>query len=150
MHYVRNALSKISSPAQQQKLLAALKDIWSAPTRREAEGRLARLIVALRKPLPGVAEWLEETAAATLSAFELPTPELHRRLRSTNSIEHDHAEMRRRTRVIRIFLNEASLVRLGTALAIERNEQWMDRRYFSPRADQLRVDAARIRLRRPA
>jgi transposase-like protein len=40
--------------------------------------------------------------------------------------------MRRRTRVIRIFPNEASLLRLGTALAIERNEQWLERRYFAP------------------
>ena len=72
----------------QQKLLAALKDIWSAPTRQEAEGRLARLMAMLRKPLPTVVEWLQETATATLSVFELPTAELRRRLRSTNSIGH--------------------------------------------------------------
>lgn len=132
VHYVRNAMAKVSSPAQQQKLLASLKDIWAAPTRRDAEARLARLVVSLRKPLPTLAEWLEATAPETFSVFELPTAELRRRLRSTNSIEHDHAEMRRRTRVIRIFPNEASLVRLGTALAIERNEQWLDRRYFTP------------------
>ncbi len=37
--------------------------------------------------------------------------------------------MRRRTRVVRIFPNEASLLRLSSALAAERNEQWMERRY---------------------
>jgi transposase-like protein len=40
--------------------------------------------------------------------------------------------VRRRTRVIRIFPNEASLVRLGTALAMERNEHWSLRRYLIP------------------
>lgn len=56
---------------------------------------------------------------------------MHRlRLRSTNSVEHDHADVRRRTRVVRIFPNDASLVRLASALAMERNEQWMERRYF--------------------
>jgi putative transposase len=150
VHYLRNALSKVSSPTHQQRLLTALRDVWSAPTRREADARLARLVAAVRKPLPSVAEWLEETAAATLCAFELPTPELRRRLRSTNSIEHDHAEVRRRTRVIRIFPNEASLLRLGTALAIERNEQWLERRYFTPAADAVRLQAGRLQLRRSA
>jgi len=146
VHYLRNALSKVSSPAQQQRLFAALRDVWAAPARQEAEARLARLGASLRKALPAVAEWLEETASSTLSVFELPTPELRRRLRSTNSIEHDHAEVRRRTRVIRIFPNEASLLRLGSALAIERNEQWLERRYFSPSE----VQAAPMPLRRRA
>ena len=148
VHYLRNALSKVSSPAQQDKLVAALRDVWAAPTRPEAEARLARLVAGLRKALPSVAEWLEASAAATLSVFELPTAELRRRLRSTNSIEHDHADVRRRTRVIRIFPNEASLLRLGSALAIERNEQWLERRYFTP--STLEVHSATDRSRRTA
>jgi transposase-like protein len=40
--------------------------------------------------------------------------------------------MQRRTKVVRIFPNDASLLRLGTALAIERNEQWLERRYLNP------------------
>lgn len=150
VHYLRNVLSKVSSVTHQQKLFAALKDVWSAPTRHDADGRLARLIAMVRKPLPSVAEWLEETAPATLSVFELPTAELRRRLRSTNSIEHDHSEMRRRTRVIRIFPNEASLLRLGTALAIERNEQWLERRYFAPLTPEVQLAHGRFRARRIA
>jgi putative transposase len=150
VHYLRNVLSKVSSVTHQQKLLAALKDIWAAPTRQDADGRLARLIAMLRKPLPSVAAWLEETATATLGVFELPTAELRRRLRSTNSIEHDHSEMRRRTRVIRIFPNEASLLRLGTALAIERNEQWLERRYFAPFTPEVQLARGRFRARRIA
>jgi putative transposase len=45
-------------------------------------------------------------------------------------MEHDHAEVRHRSRVVRIFPNEASLIRLLGALAIERNEQWLGRRYM--------------------
>lgn len=54
-----------------------------------------------------------------------------RRLRSTNSVEHDHMALRRRTRVIRVFPNEASLLRLFSALAMERNGHWMERRYLT-------------------
>ena len=149
VHYLRNALSRLSSAAQQQKLLAALHDVWAAPSRAEADGRLTRLVASLRKPLPALADWLEETATATLSSFVLAPP-ARRRLSSTNSIELDHAAVRRRTRVIRIFPNEASLLRLGTALAIERNELWCLRRYFNPEDTTIRLVEGRLRFKRSA
>jgi putative transposase len=96
--------------------------------------------------VPALAEWLEDTAKQTLACFVLPAGVHRTRLRTTNSIEHDHAEIRRRTRVVRIFPNEVSLVRLVTALAIERNEQWMERRYLTmsndaPKKDEVRQSA---------
>jgi transposase-like protein len=150
VHYLRNALSKVASPHLQQQLLAGLRDVWSAPTRAEADARLAQLVRTLEPPLPQVAAWLEDTAPATLTVFELPTADVQRKLRTTNGSEHDHAEMRRRTRVIRIFPNEASLVRLGTALAIERNERWLTRRYFMPDLQEVNVYQGKLRFRRSA
>ncbi|MBK7831247.1 MAG: transposase [Gemmatimonadetes bacterium] len=58
--------------------------------------------------LPAVAEWLEETLGDTLSFYVLTEAEARRRLRTTNALEREHEEIRRRTRVIRIFPNEAS------------------------------------------
>jgi|SRR5690348_4082201 putative transposase len=149
VHYLRNALSRVSAPRTQQQLLAALRDVWAAPTRADAESRLARLIAAVRKPLAPLAAWLEDTAPATLANYDLPL-RLCRRLNSTNSIELDHAAVRRRTRVIRIFPNEASLLRLGTALAIERNEEWALRRYFNPEDTIITLVEGRVRFRRSA
>jgi putative transposase len=150
VHYLHNALSKLSSPRQQQHLLAALQDVWAAPTRAVADSRLAHLVTTLHKPVPRLAAWLDETAPATLTCYVLPVT-ARRRLRSTNSIEHDHADVRRRTRVIRIFPNEASLLRLGTALAIERNDGWSSRRYFNPEEDSIVfVHDGRLHRRRTA
>lgn len=131
VHYLRNALSKTSSKALEAELKGALKDVWAAPVRGEAEARLARLVDRLRERHASLAEWLEETAEETLGFFVLEDPAHRRRLATTNSIEHDHAEIRRRTRVVRIFPNEASLLRLASALAAERNEQWIERRYLN-------------------
>jgi transposase-like protein len=131
VHYMRNALSYVSTDAVRAELITGLRDAWAAPTREEARARLARLTDTLRPKVPALAEWLEETAEQTLACYELPDGVHRLRLRSTNSVEHDHADIRRRTRVVRIFPNEASLVRLASALAIERNEQWMERRYFN-------------------
>lgn len=127
VHYLRNALSYLSSDAMQNDVRVGLKDAWSAPTQAEAEARLTRLVDSLRSRAPKLASWLEETAQATLACSLLDQPDHRHRLRTTNSIEHDHAEVRRRTRVVRNFPNEASLTRLTTALAMERNDQWLER-----------------------
>lgn len=135
VHYLRNALAKISTPTRQQELVTELQNVWAAPTRAEAEGRGATLVATLRhgpKALPAVADWLDETLHETLGFYQLPEAEARRRLRTTNALEREHEEIRRRTRVIRIFPNEASYLRLATALAADRNDAWARRRYIVP------------------
>lgn len=129
VHYLRNALAKVTSPALEQALLTGLRNVWAAPTRSEADARARTLLTTLRATAPKAAEWLEATLGETLAFYALPEAEARRRLRTTNAVEHDHAEVRRRTRVIRIFPNEDSFLRLATALAVERSEQWAERRY---------------------
>lgn len=129
VHYLRNALAKVTQPARQEALVAALRDVWMAPARAEAERRGHALARQLRPALPALADWLEATLGETLGFYVLPEPEARRRLRTTNAIERDHEEIRRRTRVIRIFPNEASYLRLASALTFDRNTAWAKRRY---------------------
>jgi putative transposase len=132
VHYLRNALTKVSQPTRQAALLAGLRDVWAAPTRTDAERRGIALAATLRPTLPAVADWLEATLGETLGFYVLPEPEARRRLRTTNALEREHEEVRRRTRVIRIFPNEASYLRLVSALTIDRNDAWAKRRYLIP------------------
>ena len=81
--------------------------------------------------LPKLAAWLEPSIGETLSVFALRDAVARHRLRSTNGIEHDHMAVRRRTSVIRVFPNEESFVRLASALAMERNEKWLAKRYVA-------------------
>lgn len=142
VHYLRNALTKVSTPTKQEALLAALRDVWAAPTRAEAEQRGQQLITSLRKPLPAVADWLEETLGDTLGYFVLKEAEARRRLRTTNALEREHEEIRRRTRVIRIFPSETSYLRLATALAADRSDLWAKRRYIIPASPTINVKSA--------
>ena len=132
VHYLRNAFAKVSQPARQQQLLAGLRDVWAAPTRPEAERRGTALAETLRSALPAVADWLDTTLVETLGFYSLPEPEARRRLRTTNALEREHEEVRRRTRVIRIFPSESSYLRLVSALTIDRNDVWAKRRYLIP------------------
>jgi transposase-like protein len=118
------------------------------PDARAGRGAGA-LTTALQGEAPEVASWLEDTVGDTLAVYTIPTFQARRRLATTNAIEHDHAEVRRRTRVIRIFPNPASFLRLGTALAVERSEQWATRRYLIPEKDPY-VPVHRILAKRTA
>ena len=83
-----------------------------------------------------------------LAVYTLPAGH-RKRLRSTNVLERYNQELKRRTRVVRIFPNGASCLRLVCALAIETNEEWLARRYLrmdleeaQPAADGLAEQAA--------
>ena len=130
VHYLRNALSKLSSELLQERTRLGLRDVWGAPTQAEAEGRLAHLIGELRPDAPRLADWLADTGAESLACYALGRDDVRTKLRSTNGLERHHVEVRRRTRVIRIFPHEASLLRLLTALAIEQNDRWRSQRWL--------------------
>jgi putative transposase len=63
--------------------------------------------------------------------MELSKP--HRRLlRTTNMVKRLNEKIRRRTRVVMIFPNEASCLRLVSALLMEADEDWqMGKRYLT-------------------
>ena len=147
VHYLRNALAKVTTPAKQQQLLAGLRDVWAAPTRAEAERRGTQLVAAVRPTLPAVAEWLDATLGETHGFSVLPESEARRRLRTTNAREREHEEIRRRTRVIRIFPNEPSFLRLATALAADRSDSWAKRRYIVPASPTVNVQNVLRRAR---
>jgi putative transposase len=110
-HYQRNAAGKVSAKAREE-VHAGLRDVFNA------------LVEALRGRFPELAEWLEETLHDTLAVFSLPRK--HRmRMRTNNGLERFHEEMRRRTRVVRIFPNRESCMRLCCALAMEQSEEWI-------------------------
>ena len=129
VHYLRNALDHVSSDLHREAVKQGLHDVWNAPSLKDAEQRAQDLVTRWQETLPKLAAWLEESLAETLGVFALRDTVAQRRLRSTNGIEHDHMAVRRRTRVIRVFPNEASFVRLASALAMERNEKWLAKRY---------------------
>ena len=81
--------------------------------------------------MPKLARWADENLQEGFTAFSLPVPH-RRRLRTTNMVERLNEEIRRRTRVARLFPNEASCLRLVSAIVMEIAEDWQtaDKRYL--------------------
>ena len=72
---------------------------------------------------------MEEGFEDSMAVMGLPE-KYRKRLRTTNMQERLNEEIRRRERVIRIFPNDASVLRIVGALLLEQNEKWQTQRYF--------------------
>jgi putative transposase len=130
VHYARNLLGMVSF-AKRKELGADLRAIFAAPDRERALGIASSVAEKWRKKgHEKVAEHIEEHIEECLTY--LAFPETHRRrIRTTNGLERLNQEIKRRTRVVRIFPNRESCLRLVTALAVEQSEEWVTgRRYL--------------------
>jgi len=130
VHYARNLLGMVSF-GERGELAEGLRGIFAAPSRELALRAAEELADRWRRSHPKVAEHIEEHIEECLSC--LAFPESHRRrIRTTNGLERFNQEIKRRTRVVRIFPNREACLRLVTAIAVEQSEEWVTgRRYLN-------------------
>jgi putative transposase len=122
-HLQQNAQAYVPRHELKQEVAAAIRAVFNAPHLHEAKRLLAETVQQYRTIAPKLAAWMEENLPEGLLVFAFP--EAHRRLiRTTNGLERVNQEIRRRTRVARLFPNEASCLRLVTAVVMEISEEW--------------------------
>jgi putative transposase len=120
VHFLRDCLGHARK--DQHGLLGALiRQIFAADTAEDARQRLGEAVAQLERPLPKIAALLEEAEDDVLAFYAFPA-EHWRKLRSTNPLERFNREIGRRTDVVGIFPDDASLIRLTSMLAIEAKE----------------------------
>ena len=131
VHFMRNLLSTVPRSAQ-GAVAAIVRTIFAQPDHPSAMAQLRRVADGLRPRFAAAAELLEEAAEDVLAHFHFPE-EHRRRLHSTNPLERLHREVKRRTQVVGIFPDRASLIRLAGMLLAEQDDEWAvtDRRYFT-------------------
>jgi transposase-like protein len=131
VHFLRNVLAHVSK-RDRRWAVDLMRAITNAPTLDAARAALRQATSALEARYPKVAALLDEHGEEMLAVYQLPEPH-RKRMRSTNMLERYNQELKRRTRVVRIFPDDRSCLRLITALAIEQSEEWQDRRYLDLR-----------------
>jgi putative transposase len=109
---------------QHDALGAVIRQIFTAPTGEEARRRLGDAVSSLEARLPKIARLLDEAEEDVLAFLTFPAAH-HSKLRSTNPLERFNREIGRRTDVVGIFPDDASLIRLVSMLAIEANDEWL-------------------------
>ena len=116
--------------ALQEEIHARLRAIFDAPDEATARTLLARFVQDYQSKAPAAVATLERGFDDATAVLALPAP-YRKRLRTTNGVERLNEEIRRRERVIRIFPNRDSVLRLVGALLLEQDEVWMTgKRYF--------------------
>jgi transposase-like protein len=128
-HLVENAMAFVPRPSMRKAVVACIRAVFDAPDRPEAERQLEITVKKYRTSAPRLAEWLEANIPQGLTVFALP-PSHRRRLRTINMLERLNKELKRRTRVAGLFPNEASALRLVSALAMEISEEWETNRKY--------------------
>ena len=122
-HLQQNAGAYVPRQEQRAEVAADIRAIFTALNRHEADTLLAKTVQKYAKTAPRLSTWLETAIPEGLTVFAFPAA--HRRLlRTTNGVERLNKEIRRRTRVVSIFPNEASCLRLVSAILMEISEEW--------------------------
>ena len=122
-HLQQNATAYVPKVDMRSEVAADLRGVFGAPDAREAERLLKLAVEKYRISAPKLAEWMEASVPEGLAVFTRP-PAHRRRLRTSNMLERLNKEIHRRTRVATLFPNEASLLRLVSAVLAEVDEEW--------------------------
>ena len=130
VHFLRNALDYLPRKADDD-CLQELRWIYARRDIKEAQSDLATWLKRWQARYPKLTDWAEDNIAETLTFYMLPRQH-HKHLKSTNLLERLNEEIKRRTRVVRIFPNPQSCLRLVRALCAETHEAWLeDNRYIN-------------------
>ena len=122
-HLMRNALAHVPREEMKREVVDDLRSVLDSADEHAAGEQLARVVRKYQKSAPKLSAWMEENVPESFAVYRLPAA--HRqRLRTTNMLERINRELKRRTRVATLFPNDASLLRLVTAVLMELSEEW--------------------------
>jgi putative transposase len=145
VHFLRNALAH-AGKGQRQMVLAMINTAFAQENAEAAAAQWRIVADQLRGKFPKLGALMDgaETEVLTFMSF----PKAHRtQIHSTNPLERQNAEIKRRTNVVGIFPNEAAITRLIGAMLLEQNDEWsLQRRYMQLEGLQTLSDNQPARL----
>ena len=139
VHFARNLLQRVPK-AHQGMVTAAQRSVFAQENAADILSRWDDLAVSLAERFPKAAELMNEAREEVLAYscgedfVNRHFPAQHwKKVWSTNLLERVNKEIKRRTRVVGIFPNDAAITRLVGAVLLEQDEHWQleGRRMFS-------------------
>ena len=124
VHFLRNVRAH-SDRRSGDGCLKEFRWIYDRPSVEEARRDLAAWLSKRQASQPKLCDWVEATIEETFAFLRFPRQH-HLRMRSTNMLERSDEEIKRRTKVVRIFPDARSCLRLVRALCAETHESWME------------------------
>lgn len=128
-HLQQNASQYVPRQGMRQEVAADIRAVFNAPNRVQAEEYLKQIISKYAVVASDLADWMEVAIPEGLTVFDFPEPH-RRRIRTSNMLERVSQEIKRRTRVVRIFPNPSACLRLVSAILMEISEDWETGRIY--------------------
>jgi putative transposase len=128
-HLQQNASMYVPRKSMRKEVAEDIHTIFNAPDRPTAEAYLTQMVAKYADTASKLSAWMEENLPEGLTVFSFPKRH-QKRLRTTNGLERISEEIKRRTRVAVIFPNEASCLRLVSAILMETSEEWETGRVY--------------------
>lgn len=128
-HLQQNACKHIPRKSMQEEVHQDIRDIFNAKDGEMAEFLLEKAVDKYEKEASKLAAWMEVNIPEGLTVFT-QEKKYWKKLRTTNMVERQNREIARRTKVVSIFPNEESLLRLASAILKEQDEEWMSGRAY--------------------
>jgi len=128
-HLAQNAGHYAPKKEIKVELSQSVRDIYNAINLQEAKTRMKATMQQFEKKAPRFCEWLEENFEEGLTFYGFPR-EHWKKIRTNNISERLNQEIRRRTRVARVFPSIESGERLMTSVVVEVHEDWISGRKY--------------------
>jgi putative transposase len=131
-HFAQNAQSYAPTKAMKPEIADAVRSIFQSSTKESALDRVRFVALEFAEKAPKFVSWLEQNVHQCLNVYQEPE-KFRKKLRTVNPLELLNREIKRRTRVARIFPNEQSISRLVTAVLVEIHDDWVgsQKRYMN-------------------
>ena len=123
-HLQQNASSYVTKKDNKGKVAADIRNVFNAPDEVEAKRLLALAVRKYESKESKVSAWMEENIPQSFPVFKRPK-EHQKKVRTSNMAERTNKEIRRRTRVVGIFPNDASCLRLISSILVETHDDWL-------------------------
>ena len=131
-HLQQNASAYVPRHEMKAEVAADIRSIFTAPSLADAQALLVRMVEKYTHTAGKLATWMETNLPEGLTVMAFPAAQ-RQRLRTVNALERFSQELRRRTKVVGVFPNEAACLRLISALAMETSEEWeTGKTYLNP------------------
>jgi putative transposase len=125
-HKMQNVAQRVKKK-DRQKVLSGLRAVYAATSRRAALAAWEKWALRWKEQYESAVACVDRDLEHLLSIFRLP-PEHRRMMRTTNPIERRFREVRRRTRSIGTFMDDASIERIVFGLISYFNDKYAQRR----------------------
>ena len=150
VHFMRNLLARIPHK-DKQAVADAVRLIFDQPSRQSAEEQLHQLSEKINPIYPKAAALLLD-AEADILVYKTFPKDHWRRIHSTNMLERLNREVKRRTKVVGVFPDQPSVIRLVGTLLMETDIDWRatQRKYFSLESMQLLTNSDKSHVLEPS